>query len=56
MVNFKSLSPTLPEAWEQGGQRRLCRSAPFVPVAARRWKTLGRKRGPESEEKSNVAR
>ncbi len=42
--NFKSLSPTLPEAREQGSQRRLSRNVPFVPVAAADGKYGGAKR------------
>ena len=55
MVNFKSLSPTLPEAWEQGSQRRLSRSAPFVPVAAADGKHWGAKEG-QSRRKSRMWR
>jgi len=53
--NFKSLSPTLPEAWEQGSQRRLSRSAPFVPVAATDGKDWGSKEG-QSRRKSRMWR
>ena len=53
--NFKSLSPTLPEAWEQGSQRRLSRSAPFVPVVAADGKYWGSKEG-QSRRKSRMWR
>jgi hypothetical protein len=55
LENFKSLSPTLPEAWEQGSQRRLSRSAPFVPVAAADGKDWGAKEG-QSRRKSRMWR
>ena len=53
--NFRSLCPTLPEAWEQGSQRRLSRSVPFVPVAAADGKYWGAKEG-QSRRKSRMWR
>ena len=52
----RAFPSTLPEAWEQGSQRRLSRSAPFVPVAAADGKDWGSKEGQSRRKSRNVAR